>query len=53
MLEGVVPFPPEFAKKYREKGYWKDRSLASEFADVFTKYSDPVSYTHLTLPTKA
>jgi 2,3-dihydroxybenzoate-AMP ligase len=43
MLEGVVPFPPEFAKKYREKGYWKDRSLASEFADVFTKYSDRIA----------
>ena len=23
MLEGVVKFPPEFAQKYREKGYWK------------------------------
>ena len=25
---GVVPFPPEFAERYRAKGYWQDRSLA-------------------------
>ena len=35
MLEGVVPFPPEFAKKYREKGYWLDKSLAQEFEPIF------------------
>ena len=28
MLAGVVPFPPEFAARYRAKGYWRDRSLA-------------------------
>ena len=32
MLPGVVPFPPEFARRYREKGYWRDRTLAREFA---------------------
>jgi len=35
MLPGVVPFPPEFARRYREKGYWRDKSLAQEFAAVF------------------
>ena len=40
MLEGVVPFPPEFAKRYREKGYWRDKSLAEEFAPVFKQYAD-------------
>ena len=30
-LEGVVPFPPEFQKRYREKGYWQDKSLRDEF----------------------
>ena len=36
MLEGVVPFPPEYAQRYREKGYWQDKSLADEFALVFS-----------------
>lgn len=40
MLEGFVPFPPEFAQKYRELGYWRDRPLAHELADVFAKYAD-------------
>jgi 2,3-dihydroxybenzoate-AMP ligase len=40
MLEGFVPFPPEFAQRYREKGYWQDRTLAQEFADVFAKFAD-------------
>jgi 2,3-dihydroxybenzoate---[aryl-carrier protein] ligase len=43
MLEGVVRFPPEFAARYRAKGYWEDRSLASTFADVFAKYADRVA----------
>ena len=36
MLEGVVPFPDEFAKRYRDKGYWQDQSLAQEFKATFT-----------------
>ena len=40
MLEGVVKFPPEFAQKYREKGYWEDRTIASHFADWFAEYAD-------------
>src|SRR5579871_6589072 len=39
MLPGVVPFPPELAQRYREKGYWQDKSLAEEFAVVFKKYA--------------
>jgi 2,3-dihydroxybenzoate-AMP ligase len=39
-LPGVVPFPPEFAKQYREKGYWQDKSLAGEFRPCFEKYGD-------------
>ncbi len=38
-LPGVVPFPPEFARRYREKGYWRDRTLAQEFADVFRRFA--------------
>ncbi len=40
MLEGVVPFPPEFAKRYRERGYWQDRSITAEFAVVFERFAD-------------
>jgi 2,3-dihydroxybenzoate-AMP ligase len=40
MLEGFVPFPPEFAQRYRERGYWQDRSLAQEFAAVFEKFAN-------------
>ena len=43
MLEGVVPFPPEFAQRYRERGYWADKSLAQEFDVVFKRYADRVA----------
>ena len=40
MLEGVVKFPPEFAKRYRDKGYWEDRTIAHQFADIFKKHAN-------------
>ncbi|HZE61133.1 MAG TPA: AMP-binding protein [Burkholderiales bacterium] len=40
MLPGVVPFPPEFAQRYRAEGYWQDKTLGQEFAVVFKKYAD-------------
>jgi 2,3-dihydroxybenzoate-AMP ligase len=43
MLEGVVGFPPEFARRYRERGYWADKSLAEEFKVVFERYADQVA----------
>src|SRR5258706_24562 len=43
MLDGVVPFPPEFARRYREKGYWRDLSLAEEFAPVFRRHAERVA----------
>ena len=43
MLEGVVRFPPEFAARYRAKGYWRDTSLAQEFAVLFQRYADRVA----------
>jgi len=39
MLQGVVPFPPEFARRYRDKGYWQDKSLREEFAACFSRFS--------------
>ena len=43
MLKGVVPFPPEFARRYRAKGYWRDKSLAAEFEAVFRKFAARVA----------
>ena len=43
MLEGVVPFPPEFARRYRDKGYWIDKSLAQEYRIAFDKYEKRVA----------
>ena len=42
MLDGVVPFPPEDAKRFRSKGYWQGKSLAQEFEVCFSKYKDRV-----------
>jgi len=44
VLEGVVPFPPKFAKRYREKGYWRDKSLAEEFAPIFKQYAGRTAF---------
>jgi 2,3-dihydroxybenzoate-AMP ligase len=40
MLDGFVPFPAEFAERYRARGYWQDRSLAAEFAEVFARFAE-------------
>ena len=42
-LAGVVPFPPDYAARYRAAGYWEDRSLRDEFATMFETYSDRVA----------
>jgi len=43
MLDGVVPFPPEFAARYRQKGYWEDRSLASVFDEVCARFAERIA----------
>lgn len=40
MLEGFVPFPPDCVARYRAKGYWRDQSLAQEFAAVFQRFAE-------------
>lgn len=42
-LPGVVPHPPEFAQRWRQKGYWRDRSLADEFWEVFERFGDRIA----------
>jgi 2,3-dihydroxybenzoate-AMP ligase len=43
MLDGVVPFPPDYAARYRAKGYWRDQSLAQEFDAVFKRFADRIA----------
>jgi 2,3-dihydroxybenzoate-AMP ligase len=43
MLEGVTPFPPEFAARYRERGYWQDRPLFDGFLACLREHADQVA----------
>ena len=43
MLHGVVPFPPEFAARYRAKGYWEDRTIASVWEDYCRQYANRIA----------
>ena len=43
MLPGVTPFPPEFAARYRAKGYWEDRTIASVWEDCCRLYADRIA----------
>ena len=43
MLDGVTPFPAEFAARYRELGYWEDRPLFDGFTDALAAYADRVA----------
>ncbi|MDE3077402.1 MAG: AMP-binding protein, partial [Chloroflexota bacterium] len=37
-LEGFVPFPPDVAQRYRERGYWEDRPLIDHFREAFVRF---------------
>jgi 2,3-dihydroxybenzoate-AMP ligase len=43
MLDGFVPYPESFVKKYRQKGYWHDKTLGEEFDEFVDRYSDRVA----------
>ncbi len=43
MLDGVTPFPAEFAATYRAKGYWQDRPLFDGFTAALSKYAGRVA----------
>ena len=43
MIDGVVPFPPEFAERYRRRGYWQDRTLDQVFGELFERHHDRVA----------
>jgi 2,3-dihydroxybenzoate---[aryl-carrier protein] ligase len=42
-LPGIVPFPPEFAARYRAMSYWEDVPLGRYYAEVFKSYGDRVA----------
>lgn len=42
-LEGVTPYPPEFAARYRALGYWEDRSMADFFDEICTSFADRIA----------
>lgn len=42
-MNGVTPFPAEFAKRYREKGYWEDRPMREVFQEWCSKYADRIA----------
>jgi 2,3-dihydroxybenzoate-AMP ligase len=39
MLDGVTPFPAEFAARYRRLGWWEDRPLFDGFTAALARYS--------------
>lgn len=39
-MEGVIPWPPEFAKEYIDKGYWKGLTLGETFDQTAARYPD-------------
>jgi 2,3-dihydroxybenzoate-AMP ligase len=43
MMDGVVPFPAEFAAMYRSKGYWRDEALRDVFAEWCDAFADRVA----------
>lgn len=42
-MNGVTPFPPQFAKRYREKGYWEDRPMREVFHEWCNQYAERVA----------
>ena len=43
MLEGFTPVPPDFAARYRAKGYWLDRPMGAYFREVFAKWGGRIA----------
>lgn len=42
-MDGVVPFPPEFAANYRAKGYWRDQPLRTVFKGWCDRFAERVA----------
>ncbi|WP_431911010.1 (2,3-dihydroxybenzoyl)adenylate synthase [Amycolatopsis thermoflava] len=42
-LDGVVPHPPEFAARWRERGYWRDRALRDVFSELCAEHAEKIA----------
>ncbi len=40
MIDGFTPVPPDFAQRYRDKGYWLDQPLGAYFRDRCEQYAE-------------
>jgi len=38
-MEGFVPWPSEFAQRYRKEGYWLDKTISEVMDDCFERYA--------------
>jgi 2,3-dihydroxybenzoate-AMP ligase len=47
MLEGFVPYPEPFVKKYKEKGYWINKTLGEEFDEWVNRHSQRVALAYM------
>jgi 2,3-dihydroxybenzoate-AMP ligase len=47
MLENFVRYPESFVKKYKEKGYWIDKTLGEEFDEWVNRHRYRVALTYL------
>src|SRR4030042_6845944 len=47
MLEGFVPYPESFVKKYKEKGYWIDKTLGEEFEEWVNRHPHRVALAYM------
>jgi 2,3-dihydroxybenzoate-AMP ligase len=43
LLDGQVPFPKEFERRYRDKGYWENRPLIEGFKEAFAQFRDRIA----------
>ncbi|HET8854271.1 MAG TPA: AMP-binding protein, partial [Ktedonobacteraceae bacterium] len=42
-LNGVTPYPLQFAERYRALGYWEDRTLGQWFDEICVRFSERVA----------
>jgi 2,3-dihydroxybenzoate-AMP ligase len=47
MLEGFVQYPESFVKKYKEKGYWIDKTLGEEFDEFVNRHSHRIALAYM------
>jgi len=40
MLEGYVPFPEEFAARYRRLGYWETKTFGERLDEWAARYGE-------------